>query len=45
MKAPKHYSPVEAMMKRDLKQMKQRTNKILAKHASETMAAATPKKA
>jgi len=45
MKAPKHYSPVEAMMKRALKQMKQRTNKILAKHASETMAAATPKKA
>lgn len=44
MKPIKHYSPIEAMLKRALKQMKQRTEKILAKHASETMAATVPKK-
>jgi len=40
----KHYSPIEVMMRRALKQLKQRTNKMLAKHASETLAAASPKK-
>lgn len=44
MKPIKHYSPIEAMMKQALKQMKQRTEKILAKYASETMAATLPKK-